>query len=125
MNLNFNSILISSENPEVLRLFYEKILDKEPDMDQGEYFGFLVGNNFLSFGPHDKIRGKSKNPERIIINFETSEVKEEFERIKKLGVEVIAEPYEMGDEGGFWIATFADPDGNYFQLITPWDEGKN
>jgi len=23
-------------------------------------------------------------------------------------------------EGG-WIATFADPDGNYFQLMSPWE----
>jgi predicted enzyme related to lactoylglutathione lyase len=29
---------------------------------------------------------------------------------------VIAEPYAIG-EG--WIATLADPDGNYFQLMTP------
>jgi predicted enzyme related to lactoylglutathione lyase len=29
---------------------------------------------------------------------------------------VIKEPYEM--EGG-WIATLADPDGNYFQLVSP------
>ena len=47
-------------------------------------------------------------------------LKEEFDRIKKLGAEVISEPYKMG-EGNFWIATLADPDGNYFQLMTPWD----
>ena len=41
---------------------------------------------------------------------------EEFERIKAAGATVIREPYEMG---GGWIATLADPDGNYFQLVTP------
>lgn len=57
-----------------------------------------------------------------MMNFETAEVKEEFERIKAIeGVEVIKEPYEMS---GAWIATFADPDGNYFQLMPPWDNAE-
>ena len=55
----------------------------------------------------------------MILNFETKEVKEEFERIKETGATVIKEPYEMQ---GAWIATFADPDGNYFQLMTPWEK---
>ena len=52
----------------------------------------------------------------MIFNFETNEVKQEFERIKALGAVVIRDPYEIG---GGWIATLAHPDGNYFQLITP------
>jgi hypothetical protein len=32
---------------------------------------------------------------------------------------VIAEPYHMGDDQDFLIATLADPDGNYFQLVSP------
>jgi predicted enzyme related to lactoylglutathione lyase len=32
---------------------------------------------------------------------------------------VVKEPYELQ---GMWIATFADPDGNYFQLTSPWEE---
>jgi predicted enzyme related to lactoylglutathione lyase len=48
--------------------------------------------------------------------FETTQVQEEFARIKALGAQVIREPYAIG-EG--WIATLADPDGNYFQLTTP------
>jgi len=35
------------------------------------------------------------------------------------GAETVKEPYEMGS---LWIATFADPDGNYFQLMSPWKE---
>ena len=56
------------------------------------------------------------------MNFETKDVKEEFDRIKELGAHVIAEPYKMGEDSEGWIATFADPDGNYFQLMTPWEE---
>ena len=117
--LNFNSVLLSSSDPKALSDFYGKVLEKKPDMDDGGYLGYLVGNCFLTIGPHDKVKGENKNPERIIFNFETSEVKKEFERIKKLGARVIAEPYSMSGED-FFIATFSDPDGNYFQLISPW-----
>lgn len=37
-----------------------------------------------------------------------------FERIKARGAVVVRAPYEMG---GGWIATLADPEGNYFQRV--------
>jgi len=118
--LNFNSILLSTEDPEKLAAFYEKVFEKKPDMDEEKYKGFLVGSCFLGIGFHDKIHGKNPNPERILFNFETKDVKGEFERIKQIdGATVVAQPYEMKPA---WIATFADPDGNYFQLITPWED---
>ncbi len=119
--LNFNNILVSSEDPSKFKEFYTKVFEKKPDMDMEGYFGWLIGKGFISFGIHDKIKGKSREPSRILFNFETEEVKEEFARIKEIGAEVIAEPYSMGDEES-WIATLADPDGNYFQLMTPWKE---
>ena len=54
----------------------------------------------------------------MILNFETKEIKEEYARIKGTGAKVVKALYEME---GAWIATFADPDGNYFQIMTPWD----
>ena len=85
------------------------------------YYGFNAGKTFLTFGPHDKVKGKNLNPDRMMYNFETRDVKGEFERIKGFGAKVVAEPYKMGEEADGWIATFADPDGNYFQLMTPWE----
>jgi predicted enzyme related to lactoylglutathione lyase len=44
----------------------------------------------------------------------------ESARIKQLGAQVVAEPYQPdGAPDGMLLATFADPDGNYFQLGTP------
>lgn len=122
--LNFNSVLLSTENLDKLADFYTKVFEKDkPDMDDKDYKGFLVGSCFLSIGLHDKIRGKNPNPDRILFNFESTDVKGEAKRIKELGATVIAEPYSMGGDGKYWIATFADPDGNYFQIVTPWNEG--
>lgn len=103
--------------PKVLADFYKKVFDKNPDMEEGGYSGWLVGNAFFTVGEHSEAKGKSKEPARVIFNLETNEVKKESERIKQIGAEMIKEPYEMGEA---WIATFADPDGNYFQLMTPW-----
>jgi predicted enzyme related to lactoylglutathione lyase len=114
--------MIGSENPEKLRDFYKEVFQKDPDMSEGGYYGFLVGTGFLTVASHDKVHGKNPNPERILLNFEIEDVKAEFERIEKIeGAEVVAEPYEMGDEKmKATIATLADPDGNFFQLMTPW-----
>lgn len=122
--LNLSSILLFSEEPKKLVQFYKKVLEKDPVMEDGEYAGFSAGNCFLNIGPHDKVHGNNQNPERIMLNFETDNVKGEFERIKGLGADVIAEPYQMEDWDG-WIATLADPEGNYFQLMTPWESDKN
>ncbi len=116
--LNLNSFMIGTKQPEVLADFYAKVLGKPADMVEKEagFWGWQVGGVYFSVLDHSEMGGKTKDPGRIMCNFETPQVKEEFERIKALGAGVIREPYEMG---GGWIATFADPDGNYFQLVSP------
>lgn len=117
--LNLNSILVFSDNPKKLVEFYKKVLQMKPGWEGGDFVGFKAGDAYLTIGPHDKVHGKSKNPERIIFNFETRNVETEFARIKKLGARVIATPYHPGEDKTMTLATFADPDGNYFQLNTP------
>jgi len=121
--LNLNSLMIGTMQPKVMAEFYEKVLGKPADMADGQWYGWKVGSVFLSVGEHSEMKGAAKDPGRVMFNLETKDVKSEFERIKKLGAKVIKELYEMSDEGGqgMWIATFADPDGNYFQLMTPWE----
>ena len=123
--LNLNSVMLNSGDYELLASFYGEVLQKtEPDMVDKDHnvIGYLAGGTFMSICSHDKVSGKSQNPERIILFFETTEVQAEFDRIKAIeGSEVIAEPYSPDGQGKFYIATLADPDGNYFQLVTPWD----
>jgi predicted enzyme related to lactoylglutathione lyase len=114
--LNFNSILLGTDDVKRMAGFYEQVFGKPAEMVEGEYHGWQVGSTFFTLGFHSEVHGSAGEPARIILNFETTEVQSEFERIKSVGATVIREPYEMG---GGWIATFADPDGNYFQLLTP------
>ncbi len=116
--LNLNSIMLGSKQTKAMADFYTKLLGKPADMADEKYgfYGWQVGSTNFSILEHSEMGGKTKDPGRVMFNFETAQVKEEFERIKGLGATIIREPYEM--EGG-WIATLADPDGNYFQLVTP------
>ncbi len=116
--LNLSSVMIGTKQTKVLASFYEKVLGKPPEMadDASGFFGWQVGNGYLSVLEHSEMGGNTKDPGRIMLNFETPQVQEEFERIKALGGKVVRAPYKM-EEG--WIATLADPDGNYFQLISP------
>lgn len=120
MSLNFNSVLIGTDNMEDLVAFYSKVVGK-PDMEDAGYVGWQVGDGWFSVGPHSEIKGKNTQPARHLVFFEADDVKGEFERIKEIdGAEVIKEPYKPSNDN-YWLATLADPDGNYFQLATPWD----
>ena len=116
--LNLNSIMIGTKQLQNMAAFYEKVLQKPAEMadDKNGFYGWQVGATYLGLLDHSEMQGQTKDPGRVMVNFETSQVKEEFSRLKSLGARVIREPYEL--EGG-WIATLADPDGNYFQLVTP------
>ncbi|MBI2850493.1 MAG: VOC family protein [Chloroflexi bacterium] len=119
--LNLSSIMIGSAQPKVLAEFYEKVFGKPADLAEDSWYGWQAGNTYFMLGEHSEVKSKAKEPQRVILNFETEDVKGEFKRIKGQGAKVIKEPYEME---GSWIATFADPDGNYFQLMTPWEMGE-
>ena len=62
--LDLRSILVFSEDPRKLSDFYKKVFQKDPDWVMEGYYGFTVGKTFLTFGPHDKVKGKNPNPDR-------------------------------------------------------------
>jgi predicted enzyme related to lactoylglutathione lyase len=114
--------MIGTKQPKEMAAFYEKVIGKPADMVDPEngFYGWNAGNGFFSILEHSEMGGQTKDPGRLMLNFETKNVKEEFERIKGLGGKVIKAPYELGNETETaTIATLADPDGNYFQLVTP------
>ena len=118
----FESLLIGSENAKNLADFYkEKVgLEIGLEAEMGEENETLYELK-LGKGPniyiidHSKVKGKNKNPERIIFNLEVDEIKKEVERLKKAKVKQIQDVYHI--EGYGWISTFEDIDGNYFQLV--------
>ncbi|MGH9155880.1 MAG: VOC family protein [Acidimicrobiales bacterium] len=124
MALNLNSVMLGSEDPAALADFYGQVFgapNPEWSDPANGWFGFQAGEGGLAIGPHSEVKGTNDEPGRIMVNFSTSDVAGEFARIKGLGADVVAEPYEPGGGGGMQLCTFADPDGNYFQLSSPWE----
>jgi len=120
--LTLNSVMIGTKQPKQMADFYEKVIGKPADMVDTEngFYGWQAGGGYFSILEHSEMGGQTKDPGRVMLNFETKQVKQEFDRIKALGAKVIKAPYELGSETETaQIATLADPDGNYFQLITP------
>ena len=116
--MNFNSILIGSQDPQRLATYYTRLLG-EPGFQDGGYTGWTIGSGVVTVGPHDQVKGRNAQPGRLIWNIESPDVKGDFERFKAAGATVIREPYTFEGAPGAWIATFADPDDNYFQLMSP------
>ena len=119
--MNLNGVLIGSENPERLTEYYSKLFG-EPTWADGGYTGWQLGGGGLVVGPHDRVKGKNAHPGRIIWNMESPDVKADFERLVAAGATVVREPYVpegVAEASETWIATFADPDDNYFQLVSP------
>ena len=123
MTLDLNNVMLGSADSKKLAEFYSKVLgDAKPEWsdEANGWFGWQVGASSIAIGPHSEVEGTSKEPARVMLTFQTSDVRGEFDRIKSLGAEVIAEPYEPQGGDGMTMCTFADPDGNYFQLSTPF-----
>ena len=117
--LDLNTVMIGSDDPKTLSDFYTKVLGK-PTWEDSAYVGWQAGSAWLMIGAHSEVKGRNEMPGRIMVNFQTPDVKGEFDRLRTLGATVQQEPYQPGPAGGdMWLATLADPDGNFFQLASP------
>jgi predicted enzyme related to lactoylglutathione lyase len=118
--MNLNGVLIGSEDPQGLASYYTKLFG-EPGFNSEGFQGWQLGAGWLVVGLHDQVKGKNASPGRVIWNLETADVKGEFDRLKEAGATVVQEPYQPGPAPEGLIATFSDPDDNYFQLISPME----
>lgn len=117
------SIILFSEDAKTLADFYKNkvglnmtIEAEVGEEDAGLYgFEFGEGKTGLYIMDHSKVKGKHKEPERIIFNLEVDNIEEDVKKLDEKGVKKIQDIYHMQDYG--YIATFEDVDGNYFQLV--------
>ena len=117
--MNLNTVLIGSEDPKRLTDYYTKLFGKPTTEDSG-FASWQLGNASIAVGPHDQVKGKNPQPARILLNIESADVKGDFAKLQAAGAKVVREPYRMeGWPPNTWVATLADPDDNYFQLVSP------
>ncbi|MFI7211556.1 VOC family protein [Micromonospora maritima] len=108
------SMLLGTTRPAELRAWYIKALAPtftgEGAIDLG---GFL-----LVIDGRDDVQSMNSEPVRSIINFHVDDFDAVAAQLNAAGVEWIA--VEDREKGRF--GTFADPDGNYLQIIS-WRKG--
>lgn len=115
------AVLIGSASAKKLADFYKNVVGlkqgvvmENPETGE-EAYDFKTGKVGLYILDHSKIKGKSKDPSRMMFNLEVDDIEKEVKRLKKAKVKLITGIYHVPEYG--LIATFADPDGNYFQFV--------
>lgn len=118
----FESLTLFSEDAKKLADFYrDKVglkmtMEAEVGEDGENLFGFeFEGGPGFYIMDHSKVKGTNKEPERIIFNLEVSNIEVDVKKLDEAGVKKIQDTYHMQNYG--YLATFEDPDGNYFQLV--------
>lgn len=116
---SLDAVMLSSEDSTKLADFYkEKVGLKctmEFEMGEKAEKGYFFEDVKLYINQHSEVHGKAKEPERYILNLETEDIDTEVEKLDKSGVKKIKDTYHV--EGYGLIATYEDPDGNYFQIV--------
>jgi predicted enzyme related to lactoylglutathione lyase len=115
-------IMLGTQDVAKLAQFYTKLLG-EPGFHQDDWYGWGTPDSTLMLGSHSEVHGKNSNPQRLMVMLNVEDVQKAFDQAKSAGAEVIAEPYEPDHDNNpdMFLATVADPDGNYVQLSKPWD----
>ncbi len=114
-------VTLFSENAADLAKFYkEKVgLKATTEAEMGEngeeFYEFKIGEGSpLYVIDHSEIKGKAKDPKRVMVNLEVDDIEKEADKLDKAGVKKVQDIYHI--QGYGMIATFEDVDGNYFQL---------
>ena len=115
--MQFNGILIGSDDPARLIAYYTKVLGEPGYADEG-YSTWMLGSGTVSIGAHSEVHGANAQPGRLIWNIETPDVQGEFARMKAAGAIVIREPYSFE---GFPDFVDRDPGRSRRQLLPAHD----
>lgn len=111
------SIMLSSDDSKKLGEFYKDVVGLTTGMvfEGPEGPGYEFPDVGIFVNPHSEVHGINKMPGRHILNFAVKDIEKEVVRLIKNGAKQTQEMYEI--EGYGKIATFEDPDGNFFQLV--------
>ena len=114
MFTGIHSVLIWTEDVSRLLPFYRDILGLKPQMESEEFGVYLLNGPGLVIGKHSEVQGRSRDPNRVMVNFAVDDCQAEYERLRGQGVEFVRAPTK---DAIHFIATLHDPDGNTLQLM--------
>ncbi len=95
--------------------FYHDTLRLPLHSRHEDFVAFELGGVRFNVGLHDRVRGASQDPYRVMPHLGVDDIHGECRRLQEEGVEFIRPPER--EHWGGWIATLKDPDGNILQLL--------
>ena len=79
---------------------------------------FDIGGTLLYIGQHSEVKGKSKDSNRIMVEFEIDSIFDVCKNLESRGVEFVRKP-EKASTNDMYVATIYDLDKNIIQLVQP------
>ena len=121
--MELTGVMIGSANAPRLVAYYTDLFG-EPGFRDESFAGWQFGKGWVVVGAHDQVDGSNPHPGRVMWILESADVRGDFARLRDRGAIVAQEPYRPGgdaegDGPEMLIATLADLDDNYFQLMSP------
>ena len=111
-------IHVSTGDPERMIAFYRDLLGEEPAWQGPDMAGWVLGEVRIEVARHSVVAGRAPQPERLFFDLLVGDVDAEFQRLVATGARAVQAPHSFADEAvRFRLATLADPDGNFFQLV--------
>ncbi len=111
-------VILASPNPKALADFYSDALgitfEREEHGGMLEHFGADIGEVHFGIHPPDNLGMPSAGNSSTSIAFNVESLREVVSRLENLGAVEIAAPH---DEGFGLVATYADPQGNHFEIV--------
>ena len=112
-----HSTFIWTEDYPGLMSFYRDTVGLVPEFESEGFAMFKAATGAqLGLGLHSEVKGQSREPVRVMVNFAVDNCQGEYERLSGKGVKFVKEPEVQPGDGGN-LATFVDPDGNTLQLF--------
>ena len=108
-------VVIWTEHLDRLVTFYRDTLGLEPHSVHPDFVSFKWGDVRLGIGKHSKVKGRTREPFRIMVNLGVDDIHTVYRSLEGRGVEFLRAPEK--EHWGGWVGTFLDPDGNVLQLL--------
>ena len=109
-------VVLWTEQMEAMVLFYETVLELPLRSRRDDFAAFTMQQGVrLSIGLHDRVRGRSREPYRVMVNLGVADIHRAAATLRERGIAFTREPEQ--EHWGGWVATFQDPDGNTLQLL--------
>jgi catechol 2,3-dioxygenase-like lactoylglutathione lyase family enzyme len=79
-----DSVMIGTEDTAKLKSFYGEKLGLEKSMEDGGFVAYKLpqGDAQIVIGPHSAVHGKSKDPDRVMLNFSVDNCVQTYEELK-------------------------------------------